>query len=137
LIFRLTARSSVHKVRKENEVTYVDGFVIAIPKKNVASYKRMAKMGCKAWMENGALHYFECLGDDLKAQFGMQGFPKMTKLKPSETVIFAFIIYKSKAHRDKVNAAVMKEFSKKKMPKSMPFKIDRVAMGGFKTMVSS
>ena len=118
-------------------MTYVDGFVMPIPKKNVASYKRMARLGCKAWMENGALQYFECLGDDLKALPGMQGFPKMTKLKPSETVIFAFIIYKSKAHRDKVNAAVMNEMSKKKMPKTMPFAMNRVAMGGFKTIVSS
>lgn len=118
-------------------MTYVDGFVIAIPKKNVASYKRMARMGRKAWMEKGALQYFECLGDDLKAQPGMQGFPRMTNLKPSETVIFAFIVYKSRAHRDKVNAAVMKEMSKKEMPKAMPFAMDRVAMGGFKTMVSS
>lgn len=118
-------------------MSYVDGFVIAIPKKNVAMYKKMAREGCKTWMEKGALHYFECVGDDLKPQFGMAGFPKMTKLKPSETVIFAFIIYKSKAHRDKVNAAVMKEMMKKPMPKKMPFTMDRVAMGGFKTIVSS
>lgn len=118
-------------------MTYVDGFVIAIPKKNVASYKRMARMGCKAWMEKGALQYFECLGDDLKAPVGMQGFPKLTSLKPGETVIFAFIVYKSKAHRDKVNAAVMKDMSKKKMPTTMPFAMDRVSMGGFKTIVSS
>ena len=118
-------------------MTYLDGFVIPIPKKNVASYKRMARMGRKAWMEKGALQYFECLGDDLKPQPGMQGFPKMTNLKPSETVIFAFILYRSRAHRDNVNAAVMEEMSKKRMPAGMPFAMDRVAMGGFKTIVSS
>jgi len=118
-------------------MSYVDGFVIAIPKKNIAMYRKMAKEGCKAWMEKGALQYFECAGDDIKPQFGMAGFPKMTKLKPSETVIFAFIVFKSKADRNRINKAVMAEYAKKGPPKKMPFTMDRVAMGGFKTIVSS
>ena len=118
-------------------MSYVDGFVIPIPKKNVAAYKKMATMGKKAWMAAGALHYFECVGDDLKPHMGSIGFQKMAKLKPNETAIFAFIIFKSKAHRNKVNAEVMKGFADMKMPKSMPFDPKNMAYGGFKTIVSS
>ena len=118
---------------------YVDGFVIPIAKKNLAAYRVMAKMGAKAWMKHGALQYFECVGDDLAPQFGALGFPKMAKLKPDETAIFAFITFKSKAHRDKVNKAVMKEMSAddNNDPKNMPFNFKRMAYGGFTVLVDA
>lgn len=116
--------------------TYVDGFVIPIPKNKVNAYKKMAKLGCKTWMKHGALSYFECVGDDMKAPYGIN-FPQMCKIKKNETVIFAFIVFKSKAHRNKVNAKVHKEFSQ--MPGaenfSMPFDTSKMAYGGFKTLI--
>lgn len=115
-------------------MNYVDGFVIPVPKKNIAAYKAMAKLGGKVWMEHGALEYRECVGDDLKPPFGLP-FPKAIKLKPGETVVFSWIVYKSKAHRDRVNAAVMKDPRLKEMPKEMPFDVKRMAYGGFKTLV--
>jgi uncharacterized protein YbaA (DUF1428 family) len=116
--------------------TYVDGFVIPLPRKNIAAYKRMATLGRKTWMKYGALQYFECVGDDLKVQPGCGvGFPKGVKLKPGDTVMFSFIIFRSKAHRDAVNAKVMKELSMMNMPKTMPFDMKRFMYGGFKTIV--
>ena len=116
--------------------TYVDGFVIPIPKNKVAAYKKMAKMGCKVWMKHGALAYYECVADDINASYGIS-FPKMAKAKKNETVIFAFIVFKSKAHRKQVNAKVHKEFSQ--MPGaenfSMPFDTKKMAFGGFKTLI--
>ncbi len=114
---------------------YVDGFVIPVPKKNLAAYKRMANWGRKTWMKHGALQYFECVGDDLKAHPGCKGFPEGIRLKPGETVLFSFIIFKSKAHRNAVNAKVMKDPSMQKMPKTMPFDLKRFLYGGFKTIV--
>lgn len=118
--------------------TYVDGYVIPIPKDKVNAYKKMAKLGCKTWMKHGALAYFECLADDMKAPYGIS-FPKMCKAKKSETVIFAFIVFKSKAHRKLVNAKVHKELSR--MPGAetfkMPFDISKTAFGGFKTIIQS
>lgn len=116
---------------------YVDGFVIPIPKKNLAAYKRMANGGRKIWMKHGALQYFECVGDDLEVHSGGacgKGFPKGIRLKPDETAIFSFIIYTSKAHRDEVNAKVMNDPSMKKMPKTMPFDMKRFMYGGFKVI---
>jgi uncharacterized protein YbaA (DUF1428 family) len=117
---------------------YVDGFVIPVPRKSLAAYKRMANWGRKTWMKYGALQYFECIGDDLKVQpgFGL-GFPKGARLKPDETVVFAFIIYKSKAQRDAVNAKVMKDPYMNKMPKTMPFDMKRFMQGGFRVIVEA
>ncbi|NUN06855.1 MAG: DUF1428 domain-containing protein [Bdellovibrio sp.] len=116
--------------------TYVDGYLIPIPKNKIAAYKKMAKNGCKAWMKHGALAYFECVSDDEKTPYGIN-FAKMCKTKKNETVIFAFIVFKSKAHRKQVNAKVHKEFSQ--MPGaenfSMPFDVSKMAYGGFKTLV--
>lgn len=116
--------------------TYVDGYVIPIPKNKMNAYKKMAKMGCKTWMKDGALAYFECAGDDMKPPYGMS-FLKMGKAKKNETVVFAFVVFKSKAHRKQVNAKVHKEFSQ--MPGvqnfSMPFDASKMAYGGFKTLV--
>ena len=116
---------------------YVDGFVIPIPKKNVKAYLRIAKMGAAMWKEYGALAYNECLGEDLSVPYGM-GFKKMAKLKPSETVVFSWIVYKSRAHRDKVNAAIMKDprMNDPSMKDKMPFDIKRFAVGGFEVVVS-
>jgi uncharacterized protein YbaA (DUF1428 family) len=117
---------------------YVDGFVIPIPKKNLKAYSRMAKLGAKLWKKYGALEYFECVGDDLKSTWGSAEFPKLAKTKPGETVVFSFIVYKSRTHRDRVNAKVMADpvmNDPKNAPKSMPFDIKRMVYGGFRVIV--
>lgn len=116
---------------------YVDGFLLPVPKKNLAAYKRMAALGAKVWMEHGALDYRECVGDDLAVK-GMLGFPKVIKSKTNEVVVLAYITYKSRAHRDRTNAKVMKDprLAKLMTGKSMPFDVKRMAMGGFTTLVS-
>jgi uncharacterized protein YbaA (DUF1428 family) len=115
-------------------MTYVDGFVIPVPKSKVAEYKKMATWGKKVWMKHGALQYFECVGDDLAGMPECGNFKTMAGLKPTETAFFSFIIYKSKAHRDAVNKKVMEELQNQPM-KSMPFDVKRMAFGGFKTLV--
>jgi uncharacterized protein YbaA (DUF1428 family) len=117
-------------------MSYVDGFVLPIPEKNVEDYRRMAKKAAKVWLEHGALEYRECAGDDLQVQMGVP-FSKLLKLKPGETVVFAWIVYKSRAHRDRVNAKVMKDPRMAKMPDPMPFNPKRMAYGGFKVIVAS
>src|SRR3990167_7552205 len=105
---------------------YVDGFVIPMPKKNIPTYRRMAKKAAKIWQEYGALEYRECISDDLKVKMGLS-FSRLTKLKPGEMVVFSWIVYKSRAHRDSVNAKVMKDPRIKKMcdVKKMPFDVKR------------
>ena len=117
---------------------YVDGFVIPVPTKNLDAYRRMAKLGRKAWLKHGALDYKECVGDDLKNKWGV-AFPNLAKLKSGETVFFSYIVYKSKAHRNQVNARVMKDPRIAKMmdPKKMPFNVKRMAYGGFKVLVDA
>ena len=115
---------------------YIDAFVLPVPKKNVAAYRRMARKAGKIWREHGALEYRECVGDDLKVKMGVP-FPRLIKLKPGETVVFSWIVYKSRAHRDRVNKKVMKDPRMAKMmdPKAMPFDVRRMAYGGFKVLV--
>lgn len=115
---------------------YVDGFVLPVPKKNLATYRRMAQAASKIWKEHGALDYRECVGDDLSVKFGLP-FPKGIKTKPGETVVFSYILYKSRAHRDKVNGKVMKDPRIAEMcdEKSMQFDAKRMLYGGFKTLV--
>jgi uncharacterized protein YbaA (DUF1428 family) len=115
---------------------YVDGFLLAVPRKNLAAYKKMAVWGRRIWMKYGAVQYVECVGDDLKPQFGLP-FPKLMKLKPGEVPVFSWIAYKSKAHRDAVNAKVMKDPSMGKMPKKMPFDPKRMCYGGFKVLIEA
>lgn len=115
---------------------YVDGFVIPVPKKNLKEYQRIAKIGAKVWKDHGALEYFECVGDDLKPKFGAP-FPKTVKCKPNETVVFSFIVYKSRAQRDKINAKVMKDPRLASMGKEMPFDVKRMNYGGFTTIVEA
>jgi uncharacterized protein YbaA (DUF1428 family) len=117
-------------------MAYVDGFVIPVPKKKVAPYRKLALWGRKLWMKHGALQYFECVGDDLQPKFGLP-FPKLLKLKPGETAMFSFIIFKSRAHRDKVNALVMKDPSMQGPPPEMPFDMRKMAYGGFQAIVEA
>lgn len=116
---------------------YVDGFVLPIPKKNLAAYKKMASIGCKVWTDHGALQYVEAVGEDLAVKFGMP-FSKQMKLKPGETVVFAWIVYKSRKHRDQVNAKVMKDkrmAASMDVVKKMPFDVKRMCYGGFEVLV--
>jgi len=117
---------------------YIDGFVIPLPKKNVAAYQRLARQACKVWLEHGALDYRECIGDDLKVPVGIP-FPKLSKAKKGETVVFAYIVYKSRAHRDQVNKKVMADPRLTEMcnPQKMPFDCKRMTYGGFKTLVGN
>ncbi|HSB47248.1 MAG TPA: DUF1428 domain-containing protein [Candidatus Bilamarchaeum sp.] len=121
------------------KVGYVDGFVLVVPKKNMKEYAKMAKEAGKVWKKHGALDYKECWGEDLKPDMsGMPvlTFPKLTKMKPGETVVFSYITYKSRAHRDKVNAKVIKEMEKAMDPNmKMPFDTKKMAYGGFKVLV--
>ena len=119
---------------------YVDGYVLPVPKKKLATYKRMAAQAGKIWMKHGALRYVECTSDDLKSaeKWGGVSFSKMARASRNDKVIFAFVIYKSKAHRDKVNANVMKDpgmNDPKNKDKPMPFDMKRMAYGGFVTIV--
>jgi uncharacterized protein YbaA (DUF1428 family) len=119
---------------------YVDGFVVPVPKKKLKLYFQIAKKAGKVWRDHGALDYKECVGDDLTsaAQFCMP-YPKGIRTKAGETVVFSYIVYKSKAHRDKVNAAVMKDPRLNAMcdPKKMPFDCKRMLYGGFKVVVDA
>ncbi|MDX6770022.1 MAG: DUF1428 domain-containing protein [Elusimicrobiota bacterium] len=116
-------------------MAYVDGYLIAMPKKNKAVYRRMAALGAKLWMDHGALDYKECVGDDLDIK-GVASFRKLLRLKPGETAVFSYIVYRSRAHRDAVNAKVMKD-PRMKAPKTMPFEFKRMFFGGFKVLVSA
>lgn len=115
---------------------YVDGFVFTVPKKNLPAYKKMAQLGCTVWMDHGALSYRECVGHDLKVKFGLP-FTKLTKAKPTEVVCFSWIEYKSKAHRDKVNAKVMKDerMANACDPNHPPFNMKTMSYGGFTAVV--
>lgn len=123
---------------------YVDGYVIPVPKGKLNAYKKMATMGGKLWKKYGALEYFECVGDDLspkaKGWTPTWRFTNAVKAKPGETVIFSFIVFKSRAHRDAVNAKVMKDplmNDPKYKDMEMPFDMNRMAYGGFKTIVEA
>lgn len=117
---------------------YVDGFVLPVPVKNIAAYKKLAKKASKIWLEHGALEYRECIGDDLNVNFGLP-FPKVAKAKPNETVVIAWIVYKNKAQRNRVNARVMADPRLSQMcdPSKLPFDCKRMAYGGFKVLVEA
>jgi uncharacterized protein YbaA (DUF1428 family) len=119
-------------------MSYVDGFLLPVPKKNLPAYRRMAQKAGKIWKEYGALQYCECAADDMNVKFGMP-FPKYVKPKPGETIFFSWIMYKSRAHRDSVNAKIMKDPRLNEMMKntSMPFDPKRMAYGGFKVIVEA
>jgi uncharacterized protein YbaA (DUF1428 family) len=113
---------------------YADGFVLPVPKKNVAAYRRMARKAGRIWREHGALEYCECVGDDLHVKMALP-FPRGIKTKRGETVFFSWIVFKSRAHRDRVNAKVMKDPRLAKMSGPMPFDMKRVLYGGFEVLV--
>ena len=117
---------------------YIDGFVLPVKKKDIAAYRRLARMSGRIWREHGALEFRECVGDDLDVKFGLP-FPRGIKIKPGETVVFSWILFKSRAHRDRVNAKVMKDPRLATMcdPKNMPFDCGRMLYGGFKVLVEA
>ena len=117
-------------------MAYVDGFIVPVPKRKLQAYRRMAQKAGKVWREHGALEFRECVADDVK--WGKRtSFPRSVKLKAGETVMFSFIVYKSKADRNRINAKVMKDKRLANMmdPKAMPFDAKRMIYGGFKVMV--
>lgn len=119
-------------------MAYIDGFVIPIPRRNLPAYRRMAARAGKIWLEHGALQFIESTGDDLQTQHGVP-FPKLARAKPGETVLFSFIVYTSRAHRDRVNKRVMSDPRIGKMMSGkakMPFDDRRMTWGGFKSIVA-
>ena len=116
-------------------MAYVDGYVLPVSKKNLAAYRRLARKAGAIWIEHGALEYRECIGEDVNVKWGVP-FPKVIKLKAGETIVFSWIVYKSKAHRDRVNAKVMNDPRIAKMtPESAPFDMKRMSYGGFTMIV--
>lgn len=116
-------------------MAYVDGFVIPVPKKNLAAYKRIALAAGKIWRDHGALEYRECVGDDLSSKYGTP-FPKCAKVKSGETVVFSWIVFRSRSHRDAVNAKVMSDPRLTKLASKEPlFDMKRMVYGGFATLV--
>ena len=117
-------------------MSYVDGFIVAVPKKNLTAYRTMAKKAGKVWREHGALDYKECIADDVKMG-KWTSFPRSVKMKKNETVVFSYIVYKSRADRDRCLKKVMADPRLAKMmdPKKMPFDAKRMIYGGFKMIV--
>lgn len=114
---------------------YVDGYVLPVPRKNLQAYRRLARKAGKVWKEHGALEFRECVGEDLKVKMGTP-FPRAMELKRGETVVFSWITFKSRAHRDRVNAKVMKDPRIADMgPEEMPFDSGRMMYGGFEVIV--
>lgn len=119
-------------------MSYVDGFIVPVPKKKIDAYRSMARKASKVWRDHGALEFRENVADDVKAG-RWTSFPRSVKLKRTETVVFSYIVYKSRKDRDRVLAKVMKDKRLAKMmnPKAMPFDARRMIYGGFKTMVEA
>ncbi len=115
---------------------YIDGFLLTLKTKNLPAYRKMAKLGCKVWMEHGALSYIEAIGDDIKVKFGLP-FPKLLKTKPSETIVIAFVTYKSKADRNRITKLVMSDPRMNMIDQPMPFDMNTMCFGGFKSLVES
>jgi uncharacterized protein YbaA (DUF1428 family) len=119
-------------------MNYVDGYVLPVPKKNLNTYRRIAQKAGKIWREHGALEYCECVGEDLNVKWGVP-FPKTLKVKTGETIVFSYVVFKSRAHRDSVNAKVMKDKRLTEMmdESDMPFDCKRMVYGGFKVLVAA
>ncbi len=117
---------------------YVDGFVLPIPKKNVEAYRKMSRAAGRVWKELGAIEYREAVGNDLKVK-GLTAFPKLARARAGETVVFSWIVYKSKAQRDRINAKIMKDprIANMMNGKKMPFDVKRMAYGGFNIIVDA
>jgi uncharacterized protein YbaA (DUF1428 family) len=137
-MFGAGKRGNDPKRREEDHMRYVDGYVLPVPKRNLRAYRRMAQRAAKVWRKYGALEYFECVGDDLSPKWAKIRFPRTVRARPGETVVFSFIVFKSRAHRDRVNARVMKDPSMNDPAyKEMPFDMKRMAYGGFKVLVEA
>ena len=118
-------------------MSYVDGYVLPVPRKNLAEYRRVAQQAGKIWRKYGALDYKECVGDDLRTKWGVP-FTRVVKVKPGETVIFSYVLFKSRAHRNRVNAKVMKDpLMDVWKDQPMPFDMKRMVNGGFKGLVDA
>ena len=116
---------------------YVDSFVLPLPKGNVDAYKQFSEKAAKVWKEHGALEYIECIADDVKPG-KVTSFPQAVKLEPDETVVFAWVVYESREHRDRVNAKVMSDPRMADMtPKTMPFDAMRMFYGGFQVLIAT
>lgn len=114
---------------------YVDGYVVPVPKRNIEAYRRLAEEAGRVWREHGALEYVECIAEDVKPG-EVTSFPQSVKLEPDETVVFAWIVFESREHRDRVNALVMQDPRIAGMDKSaMPFDGKRMFWGGFELLV--
>jgi uncharacterized protein YbaA (DUF1428 family) len=120
-------------IERSAPMSYVDGFVVPVPKKSLAAYRALSKKAGKVWMEYGALSYVECVADDVKPG-KVTSFPQSVKLKPGEVVVFSWITYKSRAHRDRVNAKVMKD-PRMDPEQAIPFDGKRLIYGGFEPIV--
>jgi uncharacterized protein YbaA (DUF1428 family) len=118
-------------------MAYVDGYVVPVPRKNLGAYRRMARKAGKVWRDHGALQFMECAADDVKPG-KWTSFPQAVKMKPDETVLFSWIVFKNRAARDRINAKVMKDprLSKMMDPKKLPFDGRRMFWGGFKPIVA-
>jgi uncharacterized protein YbaA (DUF1428 family) len=135
---RPVSTALIRQLKKEHRMAhYVDGYVVPVPKKKIAAYRRMAQKAGKIWREHGALEFVETVADDVKPG-KVTSFPQSVKLKAGETVVFSYIVYKSRKDRDRVNAKVMKDKRLEAMmnPKSMPFDAKRMFWGGFRVMVA-
>ncbi len=119
-------------------MAYVDGYVLPVPKNKLQVYRRMARIAGKVWRDHGALEYRECIGDDLETKMALP-FPRGMKIKPGETVVFSWVVFKSRAQRDRVNARVMKDprIAESMDMKSLPFDAKRMMYGGFKILVEA
>jgi len=132
--------TKVNKKEKMTNMKYVDGYVLAVPEKNLPAYRKMAEKAAKIWKKHGALQYIESVGDDLSPEWAGIRFPQTVSAGPGETVVFSFILFKSKVHRDEVNAKVMKDPSLNdpgEKDKPMPFDMKRMVYGGFKVLVEA
>ena len=121
-------------------MSYVDGFVIVLPEQNLEAYREMAETGARIWKKHGALAYYECVGDDLSPGMVGVSFPAMAGAGPGETVVFSFIIFASREHRDEVNARVLKDplmNDPSRADRPMPFEMKRMAYGGFTVIVEA
>jgi uncharacterized protein YbaA (DUF1428 family) len=132
----LFSRPDAPSTTEDKPMSYVDGFVVPVPKKNLGAYRQMARKAGRTWKKHGALHYVECVADDVKPG-KTTSFPQSVKLKPDEVVVFSWIVYKSRAHRDQVNKKVMADPALAPMMdmKALPFDGKRMIWGGFKPIL--
>ncbi len=134
------AQGPIEDITKGVRMRYVDGYVLPVPTRKLQTYRQMAQKAGKVWRKHGAVEYFECVGDDLNPKWAGITFPRTVRAKRGETVIFSFVVFKSRAHRDRVNAKVMKDpFMNSPASKDtpMPFDMKRMVYGGFKVLVEA